>query len=221
MIKNVIFDFDGTLADTLDLALDFGNANYRRFAKTKITRDEFRERSMREVLKFLGIRWYRLPQFIFALKNHLRSNVSQVSLFSGISEFIKLAHGQGFHLYILSSNSLENIEPVLLRAELRGYFRGIVSDASIFGKHVVLRKMLKTQGLRRTESVYIGDEVRDYDACKKVGLPMVAVAWGWDSFNRLKRENGIRIVETPEELLLMGPTRGGTGESVPECRDRT
>jgi|GEM_PF-5165351 len=50
MTKNIIFDFDGTLADTLRLALAFGNENQRRFSMSAITRERFPERHIKKLV---------------------------------------------------------------------------------------------------------------------------------------------------------------------------
>lgn len=200
MKKNIIFDFDGTMVDTLDLALAFGNANQHRFSKTKIVKEEFRQRSMREALSHIGLPWYKLPQFVLELKSYLKMHLNTAPIFSGISDLIAELKHQGFGLYVLSSNSRENIEGVLIRTNLLSHFNDIVSDSSIFGKHVILERLFKTHDLSKTDSVYVGDEVRDAEACAKCDIPMIAVSWGWDNFERLRKVPDLTIAQSVEEL---------------------
>ncbi len=201
MIKNLIFDFDGTLADSLDLALDFGNQNWEKYSGRTITREEFRERSMREALQFIGLPMYRLPKFVMDLKAHMKAHVQSVSLFPEIPSMVRELSKKGFELYVLSSNSRENIRKVLERHQIEELFKDIFSDSSIFGKHVVIDRSLKRSGLSREETLYIGDEIRDAEACRKSRVKMLAVSWGWDSRERLSVIEDLKIADSAAELM--------------------
>ncbi len=203
MLKNIVFDFDGTLADTLDLALAFGNENQTRFSKIKITKEEFRKRSMREVLTYIGLTWYKLPQFVFEMKHHLNTHLYKVSLFPAIPNLIRDLRNQGFELYILSSNSRKNIEGILTRFGLESFFRDIFSDSSVFGKQVALRRLFTKWQLESIHTIYVADEVRDVEACRKIGIRMIAVAWGWNSIAKLRQIHNLVIAETVEDLRLL------------------
>ncbi len=205
MQKAVIFDFDGTLADTLDLAIQFGNENQGRFSTRGISKDDFRNFSMREALKHIELPLYKLPRFALELKEYIRTHLLQVKLFPGITDLIPKLKSSGRNIYIMSSNSEENISAVLKRYELLENFSGIYSDSSIFGKHRVLKRMLSQCDIDHESTLYVGDEVRDFEACKRMGVEMVAVSWGWDNDSRL-RQSGIERIASDisglEKLLI-------------------
>ncbi|MGE4233421.1 MAG: HAD-IA family hydrolase [Bacteriovoracia bacterium] len=200
MLKNLIFDFDRTLVDTLDLALQFGNSNQHRFSKKTISKEEFRRLSMREALRKIGLPWYKLPRFLYELKGELKNNIDKVQIFDGIFESVEFLYSKNTHLYILSSNSASNVKLVLDKFKLGHCFKNIIGDSSLFGKHVVLKNFLKKENLNKNDCIYIGDEVRDIDACRKIGLPIVAVGWGWDDKERLQKTGQAQIFSHPEEL---------------------
>lgn len=60
-------------------------------------------------------------------------------------------------------------------------FDYIYSDASIFGKDKVIRSFLKQKAIAKDQAIYSGDETRDIQACKKLGLKMIVVSWGLNS----------------------------------------
>lgn len=200
MPRNLIFDFDGTLADTLDLAIEFGNANYKRFSKRPIVKEEFRNLSMREALKQIGLPLYRLPQFVVELKQYMKAELSKVELFPGVVEFIRRMGQKHKNLFVMSSNSETNISKVLERHQIREQFSAIHSDSSIFGKSRVLSRMVSRHSLKIEDTLYVGDEVRDYEACKKFGIEMAAVSWGWNSFERLRKAGIPKIASSIAEL---------------------
>ena len=201
--KTILFDFDGTILDSLDLALTFGNQNQSRFSKTTITKEEFRNLSMREALAHMGLPWHRLPGFVFELKAFMNEHLQEASVFPEIPSLIVGLKNQGFRLVIVSSNSRENIEGVLSRDGLLNYFEEIVSDSSIFGKHVVLKQLMKRRNMNRAHAVYIGDEVRDAEAAAECGVGMIAVGWGWDSVERLKKVPNLVIAQSVTELSAL------------------
>ena len=92
----------------------------------------------------------------------------------------------------------------MTRGDLLSQFRDIVSDSSIFGKHVVLERLFEKHGLKKENTLYVGDEVRDVDACKKVGVEIITVAWGWNCVERLQETQSpiAHSVEELRELLL-------------------
>ncbi len=49
--------------------------------------------------------------------------------------------------------------------------------------------------------VYIGDEHRDIEACKKAQIRIISVTWGIDPLTLLKKANPDYIVETPGDLV--------------------
>ncbi len=200
MKDTVVFDFDGVIADTLELVIEFGNANQKRFAKKKITKDDFRHRSMREALTHIGLPLYKLPQFVKEVKNHINVNLSSVKLFSGLKELIEEISTSEKKLYILSSNSKQNIETVLSKNNILQCFQAIHSDSSLFGKHRTLSRLFSTYKLNKQNSLYIGDEIRDLDACKKLDVDFIAVSWGYDSLERLKKANVSHLANSVNEL---------------------
>jgi phosphoglycolate phosphatase len=62
---------------------------------------------------------------------------------------------------------------------------------------------MRRYGLRADELLYVGDEVRDVNACRKVGIPIVGVSWGLNDHNALVEAEANYVVDTPEELLSL------------------
>jgi phosphoglycolate phosphatase-like HAD superfamily hydrolase len=80
-------------------------------------------------------------------------------------------------------------------------FSFIHSELNLFGKSGALDKMLKKYKLHKPDVLYVGDEVRDIEACKKVGVDIVSVTWGFNSREVLEKYQPNKLVGTPEELL--------------------
>jgi phosphoglycolate phosphatase-like HAD superfamily hydrolase len=75
-----------------------------------------------------------------------------------------------------------------------------IYTSTLFGKSRALSQALSKEHLDPREVIYIGDEVRDVEACQKCGLNVIAVTWGLNSQTAL-RNTGTPTVDHPAELL--------------------
>lgn len=84
---------------------------------------------------------------------------------------------------------------------LNGIFDFVYSGRNIFGKDIVIGRLLENHKIEKTSAIYVGDETRDIEAAKKLGIPIVAVSWGFNARKILaaKKPNG--IVDDPNNLL--------------------
>ena len=83
------------------------------------------------------------------------------------------------------------------------YIDEIFGDVGLFGKAASITKALKKINIPKAESIYIGDEVRDIEASKKVGIKVVAVDWGFNTKNRLKKANPDYLISKPQEIMKL------------------
>jgi phosphoglycolate phosphatase-like HAD superfamily hydrolase len=70
----------------------------------------------------------------------------------------------------------------------------------MFGKAKVLKELLNKENLNKDDCIYIGDEVRDIEACKEIGLRLVSVTWGYNVDSVLKAYNPDFLANTPQAL---------------------
>jgi phosphoglycolate phosphatase-like HAD superfamily hydrolase len=64
----------------------------------------------------------------------------------------------------------------------------------------MLRKILKQNKLKPADVIYVGDEMRDIEAAKSVGIEVVAVTWGFNDESRLENEAPTVLVRNRPEL---------------------
>ncbi|MFZ1324135.1 MAG: HAD hydrolase-like protein, partial [Candidatus Saccharimonadales bacterium] len=56
-------------------------------------------------------------------------------------------------------------------------------------------------GLKRKDTVYIGDETRDIQAARMAFIRAVSVTWGFNTRRILEKQRPAYLIDTPEELL--------------------
>jgi phosphoglycolate phosphatase len=203
MIKYIIFDFDGTVADSKELAFSLLNELSDKYGFRKIARkeaDSLMLLSMKERLKALKIPLVQLPFMIIELKKNYASILPLIKPFAGIRDVLLSLRRQQIKTVIISSNSVENIKQFLVKHDL-DYFETIHSQSNIFGKHRSINALLRQLNIGKQEVIYIGDEHRDIEACKKSAIKIISVKWGLDPLALLKKANPDYIVDTPAEII--------------------
>lgn len=203
MLKVIIFDFDGTLADTIDILLNITNRLSAEFGFKSATKEELAQLSNLtswQILRYSGISIFKFPLLIRKLKAELRNEIPNIQLFPGIKEVLLELKKLGFQLGIITSNSRENVLASLEINGLQGIFTFIYSS-STFGKHKVIKRWLKKERINAEEVIYVGDETRDIDAAKKTGIKIIAVSWGFNSQSALAAQNPDFLIERPQELI--------------------
>ncbi len=201
--KTIIFDFDGTIADTLPFTYEILKELAKKYKIVDLTPEEFnryRSKSPIEAIKDYKIPLYKLPFLLREGQQMLEKNISKIGFIAGMKETLKELKNRGYRLGVLSSNSKENIERFLKNHNLR-IFDFIHSESNIFGKDKSLKNILKSNNLNKNEVIYVGDEVRDIVACEKVGVDVIAVTWGFNSPQILRKYHPRYLINTPSEIL--------------------
>jgi phosphoglycolate phosphatase len=204
--KTLVFDFDGTIADTLGetrlifnrIAPDYG---IREVAEHEL--DHLRHLSLKELLDHLDIPKRRVPALISRGTGMMRSNISQLKLIEGMPEVLVELRRHVRSFGILTSNATANVDLFLRTHGLREQFDFISSTSKLTGKSKHLKAIRKTFSLRAEELLYIGDELRDVKASQKAGIPIAAVTWGFNSRESLAASEPDYLFHEPADFLRL------------------
>jgi phosphoglycolate phosphatase len=203
MLKYVIFDFDGTIADSKMALLSSWNSLAKKYNFKEMKFDEIetlKKLSMKERCKLLNFPIYKLPIIIPQMYKLYRKAINDVTLFDGVKDLLHQLEKKGYKTTIISSNSKENIEGFLKRHKIESV-TNVLCSSNIFGKDKLIKKFLKEHKLKASEVMYVGDEHRDIVACKKTGVKMIWVGWGYDSIEVIEAEKPDYKVYKPAEIL--------------------
>ncbi len=198
--KAIIFDLDGTLADSITVGLEI--LNELKVIERTVTRDDYdrtKNMTIKAIFKEFGIPLWRVPQLAMRGRSALTKRMHEIPFFEGMDDTIQaLAHDH--RLFVMSSNSLANVRKFLEIHHVREPFEQIYGGVGIFGKAKALNRIIKQHDLDRSQTYYVGDEVRDVVAAKKARLKTVSVTWGFNGEEILSAQNPDYIVHTPQEL---------------------
>jgi phosphoglycolate phosphatase len=210
-IKLAIFDFDGTLANTFPLFLDTlgdlaARHNFTMPVQTDV--DKLRGSSAKEILRELQLPLWRVPKVLTDFRDVMRQRINEIRPFDGIIDALQTLADRKLMLAVATSNSLANVETVLGDA-LINRFATLECGATLFGKARRLHRVLQATHMEKADAIYIGDEIRDADAARKIGIPFGAVAWGYTDLRAMLPLQPDAIFKAPEDLLTLANPASG------------
>lgn len=198
----VIFDFDGTVADSFGESLLAYNRVAPRLRLRTVKEaeiPEFRRMGAGQLMQALGIPMWKLPRLMIAVRADLQDHFHSVRPVPHIAEALRSLHEAGCHLAMVTSNSEDNVRNFLGRHAI-SCFGTIVAGTSIFGKATRLRRLVKTARAERATSIYIGDTVPDVRAARDAGTLAMAVTWGFSDRLPLAAEAPDALLDTASDL---------------------
>ena len=201
--KLIIFDFDGTLADTLGALLRISNRLAPEFGYPQIGDEQFaslKYLSSWEIIKLSKVALWKLPFLIKRVKEEFPKEVRNVRLFPGVIELLNTLKMQGYRLGIVSSNAEQNIRSLLGQNQIEHLF-DFVTTASTFGKGKAIGKLLKQYKCPKSDAIYIGDEIRDIQAARSIEIRVVAVGWGFNAPTALIDRQPDLLITKPLALI--------------------
>jgi len=196
----ILFDFDGTIADTLlclwqiggQLAVEAGYASLPALEK-------LRHMTSQEVLDELGIPMIQVPWVVRRLRRELYRRIPEVPVCLGMGTALQSLHSRGWILGIVTSNSTRNVRAFLRHHRMESWFSIVHSESSLLGKSRILRRLIHQHQWHQV--VYVGDETRDVTAAKTIGIPVIAVGWGFNTAVALEGAAPQALALTPDELV--------------------
>jgi phosphoglycolate phosphatase-like HAD superfamily hydrolase len=203
-LKCVVFDFDGTIADTLDLSLKIYNRIAPEYNLKSIGQGELdllRAEKPQKLLKAYGVTNLKLFLLLLRMRKELGKHIPGIRPVEGIRDSLYEIKNAGYKLGILTSNSMINVSRFLENNDLSGIFDFIYSSKSLLGKDRTIRRMLEIEKLLPGSVVYVGDETRDVEASKKSGIPVIAVSWGLHTREILASVHPDHIIDRPDEIF--------------------
>ncbi len=203
--KAVLFDFDGTIADSIPWIFKEINKHASEYGFQPISPERFkalRSSTLPELVKLCNISLFKLPFFIATMRREVKKDIDKMGLCNGMRELLLALKSKGYRMGIVSSSPKENIESFLNKFDLN-IFEFIHSELNIFGKSAAIEGVMREHNMKKEETIYVGDEIRDIEACKAIKLDIISVTWGFNNEEGLRKHGATHIVDSPDAILKL------------------
>lgn len=202
----VIFDMDGTLANTSPNIFQ----SYIHVAH-KLMLDEPSMESLYDALggplpdnisKLYGLDEMETKKAVSIYRSHY-STLPVVQPYDGILDVIRLLKDMGCTLAVATLKREDFAKELLDSWGIADCFSTIVGsnqDDSL-SKTMMIEKCLKDTGFSNKDAVMIGDSISDYESAKEAHVPFIAASYGFSLPARYCLQNGIQYVMDPIGIL--------------------
>lgn len=212
MYKNVIFDLDGTLLNTLEDLADAANWVCTRHGWSTHTVEEFKYFVGNGAPKLLErvappdveltdeLRCQTLEEFTQRYNAH-RSD--KTTAYPGVLEAVRRLKEAGVTLAVLSNKPHEAAQPVVERY-YPGLFhkvQGALPDMPVKPDPTLLRRLMGELGATPSDTLFVGDSNVDIRTAKNGGLTGCGVLWGFRTRQELEAEGADYIVDSAQALV--------------------
>ncbi len=205
----LIFDFDGTIADTFTPTMEILSQDFKkwgdRFNKKETIKD-LRQMSITEIVQIVPGGWWKFAYLLYKAKLYLRRNFNHLEAYPGIVYVLQSLAQNNYPLYIVTSNNKKFVQKFLDHYGLGHIFTQIIPTKGLFNKAKTLTKVIDKYQLSPRHTYYIGDEIRDVQACHKANLKIISVGYGFNSLEGINRFRPDYTVKKPMQLLDLIPT---------------
>lgn len=183
IIKGLIFDFDGVIAES---------NNVKTEAFVKLFRDY--PRHIKESVRIFHLEnggMSRFDKFRYIYANFLKQplpekrfdelctefnrivfdGVVNAPMVDGVEDFLRRNKNR-YDMYVVSGTPQDEIRAIVQRRRLGDYFIGVYGSPS--SKKDLIRSILQEKHYNPKEVVFLGDSINDYEGAKGAGIGFIA-----------------------------------------------
>jgi phosphoglycolate phosphatase len=208
----MIFDFDGTVANSIEELFELINGMAPRYGYEPISRemfDQLRDLPLAKACRKLKVPLYKLGKVIPVILAEYRRIIPDLEPYPGIVPTLKQLNDMGISLGLISSNNTDNVRSFLAHHNI-SCFKWIEGTGGLLHKHNSIKRQIIKHGLQNEKVMYVGDEVRDIRAARKSNVQVISVTWGLHSAENLRNHKPDHLIGKPMEIVAIA--KGFIGE---------
>lgn len=203
--KLVIFDFDGTLADSYPWFLSIYDHLASYFQLPRMEKDDLeklRGVELPRILQERKISPIKAVQIGAYLKQLMNAQIHRVPLVEGMQSVIDTLAEHKVKMAVVSSNAEENVRKVL-GSQNSSRFVDFECGVAFLGKKVKFLNILRKTGTPADLTLSIGDELRDLRSSRQAGIAFGAATWGYTDSEILRQHCPDALLDDPFQILEM------------------
>ena len=206
-IKNIIWDWNGTIVDDAYLFVEIMNKTLQKNGLPKISIQDYRNKFCFPIKKYWNHLGFLFDDALFNIMNKeflllYQKKMHYPLLQKNILSVFKTFKKCGFEQFVLSASEHRILNLLVSQYKISHYFSDVlgVDNLNALGKERLGNSLMKKHLLSPNESLIVGDTEYDFRVAKALGCRCVLVACGHFSKDRLL-DCGADVVDSVDELL--------------------
>lgn len=206
--KHIIWDWNGTLFDDIDLCVENMNYFLSKYNYPKISIEKYREIFTFPVKRYYENLGMDFKKFSFEeigkeWMDRYEVKKFQAKLFNDAEWALQYFSKNGLEQSVLSAYSQKNLEEILEYFNIKGYFKYILglNDIYAHSKIELGEQLIQKIWHKENEILLIGDTLHDYEVANELKIDCVLVSTGHQSEERLMQSK-VPIFNSLKELVF-------------------
>ena len=191
-MKAIIFDFDGVIHNTFELAYAIHKS-----LNPESSREDYRSYFDGNIFKKLKTSSRKEDEREFRRQEYEAFKTLHID--EEVREELEIL-SQKFNLYIVSSNSIKNLEMYMKNNNISHLFKEILAAEAHTSKVEKFKILFKKYHFDASSCVFVTDTLGDILEANKLGIKVIAVGFGYHDRERLERGNPTAIVSDFREI---------------------
>ena len=203
MFNNLIFDFDGCIADTSDntmkylkLVLDECGASYD---ETKLIKEIVMVQPFGIIMKTLQVSGDIQEITTKFINSRIQNITDGIRLYPQMKTLLQDAKNSGQRLFIATNKFQQVLATTLQSLDIDMFDDARTLDTGLT-KAEMVADLVDAHKMNKDKSVMIGDSVKDIDAGIKAGIKTIAADWGYDANKAELKQTTDFYVESVNKL---------------------
>lgn len=205
--ENIVFDFNGTIIDDVNLCLNILNKMLKDNNHSPITKDRYKE-----IFNFPIIEYYKKAGFDFSNKDNFvelseiftkeyYGNFSSLKMFDDVTKFLKENY-KTYNLYLLSATRQDLLDDVVSKLGIKEYFIKIIGVSNILGYSKIqeANNYFNSIKIDFNKTIFVGDTLHDNEVAKFFNAQSVLIPRGHNSKEILSSADNAIIINDYNEF---------------------
>ena len=210
MIKNIFFDFNGTLLDDVFLTFDIENQLAKKYGVPPFSMEKYLDVFCFPVRDYYEKIGFDLSKIDFNKLSHefmdefYKRFSKDTKLYDGLIQFLSKLKKEGYKLFVVSATKHEDLVNQLKEKEIDMFFDDFIGSNNIAGKGKIdySKDFVNSKNINTNESVFVGDTIHDYEVGSALKMKVVLVTFGHNSEKLLKTVSS-NLVSNYDELYRL------------------
>ncbi len=204
--RNIIWDYNGTIINDAQLAVDAENLVLQSYGKPPITLEYYLKECEMPLINFykkiFDLNDYDYAEIAKHFITHYDELFKTADIFPEVREMIEYLYNNGYNQGVISGFETTRLVNSLKIFNLDKYFKFMSGsdDIDAGDKSERAVKVVEKYGFKPEETLFIGDMYHDYETACKVGADCILIAKGHQGAEVLRSHHGITVLDSAEEL---------------------